>query len=115
MKPWQRDQLHRALENRSAALAEELKGDAARLREQGQADLGDRRVEDLLVELGEADLSRDAAEMRAVAAALRRLADGTYGVCTDCGAEIGFQRLSAEPAAARCLGCQARHEKTYRR
>jgi len=53
MKPWQRDQLRRALEQRRETLIDELKRDAARLR--------------------------------------------------------------AEPAAARCVECQARHEKTYRR
>jgi DnaK suppressor protein len=41
--------------------------------------------------------------------------EGAYGICVDCGGEIGFGRLQAEPAAARCVECQARHEKIYRR
>jgi RNA polymerase-binding transcription factor DksA len=41
--------------------------------------------------------------------------DGSYGLCVDCGAGIGFERLHAEPEAARCVECQRRHEKTYRR
>jgi RNA polymerase-binding transcription factor DksA len=55
------------------------------------------------------------AELREVDAARRRLAEGVYGVCVDCGSDIGLQRLRAEPAAARCIECQERHEKTYRR
>ena len=54
-------------------------------------------------------------ELNEIEAARRRLDDGSYGICTDCGAEIGFERLHAEPAAARCVECQRRHEKTYRR
>ena len=44
---------------------------------------------------------------RALDAARRRLDDGSYGICTDCGAEIGFDRLHAEPAAARCVASSA--------
>jgi RNA polymerase-binding transcription factor DksA len=102
MKPWQRDQLRRALEQRRETLIDELKRDAARLREERSGDIDDEAVVDLLVGLDQADLSRDAGELREIEAARRRLDDGTYGVCADCGAAIGFER-------------QARHEKTYRR
>jgi DnaK suppressor protein len=115
MKPWQKDQLRRALEQRRETLLDELKRDAARLREERSADIGDERIADLLVDLDQADLSRDAEELRAVEAARRRLEDGTCGICVDCGTAIGFDRLLAEPAAARCVECQARHENTYRR
>jgi RNA polymerase-binding protein DksA len=117
MKPWQRDQLLRALEQRRETLLDELKRDAARLREERSGDIGDigdESVVDLQVGLDQADLSRDAGELREIEAARRRLDDGTYGICIDCGAAIGFERLLAEPAAARCVECQARHEKTYR-
>ena len=45
--------------------------------------------------------------------ASRRLEDGSYGVCADCGSEIEYERLKAAPAAFRCIGCQRLHEKTY--
>ena len=115
MKPWQRDQLRRALEGRRETLIDELKRDAARLREERSGEIDDEAVMDLLVGLDQADLSRDAGELREIEAARRRLDDGSYGICADCGAAIGFERLRAEPAAARCVECQARHEKTYRR
>jgi RNA polymerase-binding transcription factor DksA len=38
--------------------------------------------------------------------ALERLESGTYGRCTDCGAEIPVARLRAMPSAVRCRGCQ---------
>ncbi|OQW32273.1 MAG: hypothetical protein A4E19_19785 [Nitrospira sp. SG-bin1] len=42
--------------------------------------------------------------------ALRRLDDGEYGLCEDCGAEIGAGRLRALPFAKRCLNCQHQAE-----
>jgi DnaK suppressor protein len=42
--------------------------------------------------------------------ALRRIDAGTYGACTRCGQQIGFDRLEAVPAAALCLDCKRRDE-----
>lgn len=42
--------------------------------------------------------------------ALRRLDDGEYGWCEDCGAEINPKRLRAIPFAKRCLSCQHQAE-----
>ena len=45
--------------------------------------------------------------------ALERIADGSYGACSDCGLEIGFERLKVEPGALRCIECQRVYEKTF--
>ena len=42
--------------------------------------------------------------------ALRRLVEGTYGVCADCGGDIPEARLDALPEAPRCLECQSARE-----
>jgi RNA polymerase-binding transcription factor len=42
--------------------------------------------------------------------ALRRLDEGTYGVCEDCSREINEARLQAIPFARRCLECQQKAE-----
>jgi len=39
--------------------------------------------------------------------------EGTIGICIDCGQDIGFERLLANPTARRCLICQEHREKTY--
>jgi len=44
--------------------------------------------------------------LREINDAQDRLMDGAYGRCTDCGAEIGSQRLTADPAACLCITCQ---------
>jgi RNA polymerase-binding transcription factor DksA len=41
-------------------------------------------------------------------AAMRRLADGSYGRCQHCGQPIGAARLAARPAAASCISCAGR-------
>ena len=39
--------------------------------------------------------------------AMRRLAEGRYGVCDRCGQPIGAERLAARPAAVTCVRCAA--------
>jgi len=56
--------------------------------------------------------ARESAELDAVDAALKRIEDGVYGVCIDCGVDIPAARLHAAPETPRCLGCQSKHEHT---
>jgi RNA polymerase-binding transcription factor DksA len=44
-------------------------------------------------------------ELRDIQAALARIADGSYGTCTHCGARISVGRLRAVPQAALCTEC----------
>lgn len=114
------DALKRQIEARCAALQAELHADADKARGETYADLaggvadeGDESVADLMADIDNAELTRDLAELRALEAALERIADGSYGTCIDCGLEIGFERLKVEPGALRCIACQRVHEKTF--
>ena len=53
---------------------------------------------------------RESAELVAIDAALKRIADGSFGLCVDCGASIATARLHANPTALRCVGCQDKVE-----
>ena len=73
----------------------------------------DRSLADGGAHLTDADRTRamlDAASRQrtAVLAALRRLDDGGYGRCVDCGTLVPEGRLEARPEAARCVQCQSR-------
>ena len=46
-------------------------------------------------------------EIQQIEKALKRIAEGTYGVCTQCGADIDPKRLKALPDATRCISCAA--------
>ena len=65
---------------------------------------------DILADLDIAMVTRDIAELGEVEAALARIADGSYGTCSDCGAAIGWPRLNAQPTAERCIACQEKFE-----
>ncbi len=45
------------------------------------------------------------AELTAIERALRRIDDGSYGLCTRRGEFIGRARLDARPAAELCIDC----------
>jgi DnaK suppressor protein len=44
-------------------------------------------------------------------AALKRIEDGTYGICTNHGEEIPVARLEARPWATLCIDCQRERER----
>lgn len=76
-------------------------------------DSEDDSFSNLVVDLNYSEIERDADELRRIEGSLRRLSDGTYGTCIDCGKDISVARLKAEPTAARCIECQEIFEKTH--
>ena len=121
----QREQLRSALELRKEQLLQELDAvqrdtlAVASAASRGQADpAGSPRDQANSMADGmvrDAEAARDHAELTAVRAALGRLADGSYGECTDCGQGVGVPRLLAQPSAARCIACQSKTEAQARR
>jgi len=61
-------------------------------------------------ELARLATSRLAERARRLHIALTRVADGEYGVCSECGASIPRKRLLAIPDATTCVACQERLE-----
>lgn len=43
--------------------------------------------------------------------ALERIEDGTFGLCEQCGEEIGAKRLEARPVATFCINCKTKLEE----
>jgi RNA polymerase-binding protein DksA len=84
----------------------------ARIAEQAR-DVEDDSFSNLIVDTNLAEIDRDAGELQRIDGALRRLADGSYGVCISCGQDIPKLRLAAEPTATRCVKCQELYEKTH--
>ncbi len=76
-------------------------------------DSGDESVADLLRDVNTATIGQSIRALREVEAAQTRMCDGDYGQCEDCGDEIPFERLKANPAARRCLKDQERYEKLH--
>jgi DnaK suppressor protein len=49
--------------------------------------------------------ARRMTRLRALEAALRRMDEGEFGFCDECGGCIGLPRLDLDPAVARCISC----------
>jgi RNA polymerase-binding protein DksA len=64
----------------------------------------DREVDQTLEENSDHVLS-------AIDAALKRIEDGTYGICTNCGKPISEERLEAMPWAELCIDCKRQLER----
>src|SRR5579862_234738 len=54
---------------------------------------------------------RERAKIKEIDDALARLADGSYGICEECGLEIGEERLDALPFTRVCRDCQQDRER----
>jgi RNA polymerase-binding transcription factor DksA len=76
-------------------------------------DLEDESFADLMVDVNLAEIDRDLEELRAIDAAMLRIADGSYGRCEHCDTKIEIERLRATPFANRCFNCQTLHERTH--
>ncbi|MHB8667730.1 MAG: TraR/DksA family transcriptional regulator [Burkholderiales bacterium] len=117
----QRSKIESKLDRQYESLLEEVR-DALEKSENQQyielidrapADIGDQATGDALADLNLAIIDRHVREIRDIEASWARIANGSFGVCTDCGGDIGFERLLAYPSAKRCYTCQQQHEKTY--
>lgn len=49
--------------------------------------------------------------LRDVNNALKRIKEGTYGICRYCGKDIGLQRLKARPTSSACVECKEKLSK----
>ena len=114
----QLSELRKTLEQREQALRDDirremnLKEDYAQVASEAP-DPGDASFADLSVDLGNAAVSRDLTELRAVQNAYTRMESGSYGECLECGYDIPFERLQVQPTAERCAPCQDMYEKTH--
>lgn len=55
--------------------------------------------------------SKDRKSLYELEDALKRIEDGSFGVCLDCGSSISKTRLKVVPQARLCIKCQEKREK----
>jgi DnaK suppressor protein len=105
----QLEQMLRELDTTTSTLEAEGAGESSELSHVNQ------HPADTASELSDADrenaVIEAAGDQRAqVVEALKRLDEGTYGTCIDCGKQIPAARLEVRPEAARCVEDQAKAE-----
>jgi len=116
----QLQELRRELEARRRELLAEIRAELQRSEEESYQELAGRvhdeaeeAVADLLADMNLGFLARQLEELREIEDAMARMDRGEYGLCIDCGGEIELQRLKVQPAAVRCIECQAAWERTH--
>ncbi len=49
--------------------------------------------------------------IKKIRSALGRMDEGTYGICDECGEDIGVPRLKARPVTKLCINCKSKQEE----
>ena len=115
-------ELKRILEERRKEIMSEVQGKVRDVRT-GGANSPTHGVLDA-AETSEADIQDDiefaliqmkAETLNKIEEALRRLDEGTFGYCFECGEEISERRLRALPFAVRCKDCEEAREAAQQR
>lgn len=57
---------------------------------------------------------RDQVLLRKIEKALHKIESGEYGICEECGEEIGERRLEARPVTDLCIRCKEEQERVER-
>ena len=73
-------------------------------------DDGDWSVVDLSEDISLRQLSAHMENLKKIDEALRKLSEGTYGICEECGEDISMERLKVMPFAIYCRDDQERKE-----
>jgi DnaK suppressor protein len=94
-----RDELERIVRNREAITIEK------------SADALDEVQHASERELAIRNLDRESNLLRNVRAALRRIDEGTFGVCMHCEEDISPKRIAAVPWAPYCIQCQEQADR----
>ena len=121
LDPSQLEQLIDKLKQDYQALLREVRDELENTGDQHRIDLlnaepgdsGDESIANALSDFNVAMVDRQIQGIRDIEAAFRRVKDDEYGVCIECGDDIGFSRLMAYPTAKRCIVCQEKREKQY--
>jgi len=101
---------NKILKEAKEEIANFIKGDAKQLVETALDD-GDWSVVDLSEDIKFQKLSRHKMNLNKIDETLRKLSQGTYGICEDCGAKISEARLKIMPYALYCVECMEKREK----
>jgi DnaK suppressor protein len=113
-------ELKAMLEERRLELVRELHAKIRDVRaenthEHNVLDEGEISDADIQEEIGFALIQMKSETLDRINTALRRISEGTYGICFECGDEIAEPRLRALPFAVRCKDCEESREVADRR
>ena len=114
------NELKHMLEDRRRELMNEVQGKIRDVRAEGHKerdvlDQGESSEVDIQDDIEFALIQMKGETLNKVNEALRRLDEGSYGNCFECGDEIAHARLRALPFAVRCIDCEEARESAEQR
>src|SRR5687767_1018647 len=113
------NELKKMLEDRRRELMSEVQGRMRDVRDTDKdrevLDQGESSEVDIQEDIEFALIQMKSETLNKIDAALRRLDEGTYGDCFECGEEIANARLRALPFAVRCKDCEEARETAEQR
>ena len=114
------NELKKMLEDRRRDLMNDVQGKIRDVRAEGikdrdVLDQGESSEVDIQDDIEFALIQMKSETLNKVNTALRRLDEGTYGDCFECGEEIAPARLRALPFAVRCKDCEEARETAEQR
>ena len=101
------EDIAKELKTRLSELTDRLAEIESELRKPLSADSEERATDLENQDAFEGIKNSEIKEVHQIQGALRRIAEGTYGICVQCGADIDPKRLKALPIATRCTSCAA--------
>jgi len=112
------NELRQMLEDRRRELMNDVQGRMRDVRAEGDRevlDQGESSEVDIQEDIEFALIQMKSETLNKINEALRRLEEGTYGNCFECGEEIAEARLRALPFALRCKDCEEARETAEQR
>ncbi|MSO83054.1 MAG: hypothetical protein EXQ53_07130 [Acidobacteria bacterium] len=112
------NELRQMLEDRRRELMNEVQGRIRDVRAEGDRevlDQGESSEVDIQEDIEFALIQMKSETLNKINEALRRLEEGTYGNCFECGDEVAHARLRALPFAVRCKDCEEVRETAEQR
>jgi DnaK suppressor protein len=93
----------------------DVRSESANSPAQGVFDAAETSEADIQDDIEFALIQMKAETLSKIEEALRRLEEGTFGYCFECGEEISERRLRALPFAVRCKDCEEARENAQQR
>jgi len=116
------EDLRTILEGRRREILNEVQGKIRDVRTEGTTqklnevfDAGESSEADIQEDIEFALIQMKSETLQRINEALRRLEEGKYGFCYECGEEIAEPRLRALPFAVRCKDCEEAREQAEQR
>jgi len=111
-------EIRKALIEKKAAIVREAKNEIAKYMSGENRQLvdtaldeGDWAVVDISEDINLMRLGAHRKAMHDIDEVMRKIKEGTYGICEECGEEISEKRLHVIPTATLCITCQGNKEQ----